>query len=274
MEDKKEKEPFHWRTSIAYKTRDEIVVRGYDINELTGNIDFPSMAFLTWTGELPSENFRKMLNAMLVSLSEHAFSPSAVSSRFVRTGGTSLSTAVAGGILTLGERHASADIPAGMLQKARNRALREGLDMEKMAEIVVREYRKEKKILNGFHHPQHIRDPRVPRLEALAEEYGIRGDHQKLAKAMEQCTEEIIGKKLYLNGPGIIAAIASDMGLNPEQIKGLLILSRTVSLIAHSIEEKEREKAWRASANSDITQPLDLSLQLPEYYDGPARRTL
>ena len=68
--------------------------------------------------------------------------------------------------------------------------------------------------------------------------------------------------------------LASDMGMHPEQIKGLLILSRTVSLVAHSIEENIREKAWRASSGADITQPLDLSLQKPEYYDGPADRSL
>jgi hypothetical protein len=64
------------------------------------------------------------------------------------------------------------------------------------------------------------------------------------------------------------------MGLDPEQIKGLMILSRTVSLVAHSIEETRREKGWRASRSADITQPLDLSLQLPEHYDGPSLRPL
>jgi len=64
------------------------------------------------------------------------------------------------------------------------------------------------------------------------------------------------------------------MGLSPEQIKGLLILSRTVSLIAHSIEENQREKPWHGSGQAGITQPLDLSRQKPEYYDGPDRRVL
>ncbi len=270
----KNKEAFHWRTAISYKTRDEIVVRGYDINELTGNLDFASMAYLTWTGELPSESYRKMLNAMLVSLSEHAFSPSAASCRFVRSGGVPLNTAVAGGVLTLGERHASADIPAEMFQKAILRMHQEDSSVEDISRILVSEYRAERRIINGYHHPQHIQDPRTARLAELADEYGISGEHQDLAWAIEDRTEEIIGKRLYLNGPGIIAAVSSDMGLNPEQIKGLLILSRTVSLVAHSIEEGEREKAWRASSGGEITQPLDLSLQLPDYYDGPEKRKL
>lgn len=269
-----EKEPFHWRTSISYKTKDEIVVRGYDINELAGNIDFASMAYLTWTGDLPSEEYRNMLNAMLVSLSEHAFSPSAASCRFVRSGGVPLNVAVAGGVLTLGERHASADVPAAMFQDAVRRMHEENLSIKETAHKVVSEYRRERRIINGYHHPQHIRDPRTARLAEVAEINGIHGEHQELAWAMEEATEEIIGKRLYLNGPGIIAAVSSDMGMGPEQIKGLLILSRTVSLVAHSIEENEKEKAWRASTGTGITQPLDLSLQLPEYYDGPDRRTL
>ncbi len=267
-------ENFHWRTSIAYKTKDKIVVRGYNLNELVGNIDFTSMAYLVWTGNLPSANYKNMLNAMLVSLSEHAFSPSSVSSRFIRSGGVPLNVAVGGGILTMGTRHASADVPAIMFQEGLKRAEKEGLSIEETAHKIVSEYRKEKRTINGYHHPQHIIDPRVKRLFKLAEEYGIYGKHQQLAVAIEKATLDVIGKTLYINGPGAIAAISSDMGLTPEQIKGLLILSRSVSLIAHSIEENEREKGWRASTQSDITQPLDLSLQQPDFYDGPEDRSL
>lgn len=268
------KEPFHWRTSIAYKTKDKIVVRGYDLNELTGSIDFASMAYLVWTGNPPQEGHRLMLNAMLVSLSEHAFSPSSVSCRFVASGGVPLNVAVAGGVMTMGSVHASADVPASMFQKGIQRCGQENIDIETCALHIVREHKEQKKILNGYHHPQHVRDPRVERLLQLAKEYSIKGQHQLLAKAIEQATEKVYGRFFYLNGPGAIAAVASDMGMSPNQIKGLLILSRTVSLVAHSIEEMEQEKGWRASTKSRITQPLDLSLQRPEYYDGPALRYL
>ncbi|MDA3957898.1 citrate/2-methylcitrate synthase [Oceanispirochaeta sp.] len=270
----KEKDPFHWQTAISYKTKDRIVVRGYDINELTGNLDFASMAWLTWMGKLASENDTKMINAFLVSLSEHAFSPSSVSSRFVRSGGVPLNVAVAGGVMTMGERHASADIPANMFQKAVIEARSEGISIPEKALSLVKEYRSQKRIINGYHHPQHIKDPRVDRLLEIAEELGLEGDHLSMALEIQGATKEVIGKTLYLNGPGVIAAIASDMDMTPEQIKGLLILSRTVSLVAHSTEENQREKAWRASSGSDIIQPLDLSLQKPEYYDGPEDRKL
>ncbi len=275
MEEKEiKRENFHWRTSIAYKTQDRIVIRGYDLNELTGNIDFASMAYLVLTGELPSENYRKMINALLVALAEHAFSPSAAAARFVASGGVPLNTAVAGGVLTLGERHASADIPAKIFSEGIKRCEEEKKSLAECAREIVKWHRENKKILNGYHHPQHIKDPRVERLFELSEAYQISGKHVELAKLIEKETENFFNRKLYLNAPGAFAAICCDMGLTPKQTKGLIILSRTVSLVAHSIEEMERERGWRASKKSSIVQPLDLSLQLPDYYDGPKERSL
>ncbi len=270
----KDREPFHWRSSIAYKTKEKIVIRGYDNNELIGNIDFASMAYLVWTGELPPDNYRLMLNALLVSLSEHAFSPSAVSCRMVVSGGVPLNTAVAGGILTLGSRHGSAEVPAAMFRDGIARCEKDGLRIEECAVLIVTEYKDRKAILNGYHHPQHIKDPRTDRLLELAAEYNIQGKYQELAGAIEKATSQVYGRTFYMNAPGAMAAIGSDMGLTPQQIKGLMILSRTVSLVGHSIEEMEREKGWRASGKSNITQPLDLTLQLPEFYDGPGDRNL
>ena len=272
--DAQPRESFHWRTAIAYKTREEIVVRGYDLNQLAGNVDFAAMAYLVWTGELPPEPHRLMLNALLVSLSEHAFSPSAASCRFVASGGVPLNTAVAGGVLTLGSRHGSADEAARLLSEGVSRCRERRLELEAYALELVRAYRAERRILNGYHHPQHIRDPRVPRLLELAHEYGVAGEHLRFALVIEAATECVHGRRLFLNAPGAMAAIGCDMGLTPDQIKGLMILSRTVSLVAHSLEEMQREKGWRASRGSEITQPLDLSLQRPEHYDGPGKRPL
>ncbi|GAA2788686.1 hypothetical protein [Nonomuraea dietziae] len=48
----------------------------------------------------------------------------------------------------------------------------------------------------------------------------------------------------------------------------------SLSLCAHSIEEMTREKSWRASSSSPMVQPLDLSMQGPDHYDGPGDRAL
>jgi len=268
------REPFHWRTSIAYKTREKIVVRGYDLNELTGNISFAEMAYLVWRGELPTAAHGRMLEAILVSMAEHAFSPSSAASRLVTSGGVPLHVGVAGGMLAIGSLHGTADRPAELFRDAVVRMERERVSLEEAARRVAGEARKAGQRLPGFHHPQHIQDPRTARLLALSDRHGISGTYVAMARAIETATEEFWGRRIFLNGPGAVGAICLDMGFDVELTKGVFLLSRTVSLVAHTYEEQRREKGWRASMNASMVQPLDLSLQRPEFYDGPWDRPL
>lgn len=272
MSEAKKKEPFHWRTSIAYKTQPKIVVRGYDLNDLTGNLDLGEMAYLVWRGELPSEAHGKMLNAIMVCLAEHAFSPSSAAARMVASGGVPIHVGVAGGLLTIGDIHGTFDRPAALLQKGMARAKAEGRSVEEMADILVREAREKKQRLPGFHHPQHIRDPRSARLIEVGRKLGVAGPHLALALAMEDATDRHMGKRVWLNAVGVSGALLSDMGFEPELAKGVMLVSRCVSLVAHVFEEMTRERGWRASRDQEITQPLDLELQRPEFYDGPSDR--
>jgi citrate synthase len=269
-----DREPFHWRTAIAYKTRDKIVVRGYDLNELTGNVSFAEMAYLVWRGELPPASHGRMLDAILVSMAEHAFSPSSAASRFVASGGVPLHVGVAGGMLALGSLHGTADRPAELFTNAVDRMKREQTTIEEAARRVAGEARRAGQRLPGFHHPQHIQDPRTARLLGISDHLGISNTFVAMARAIEAATEEFWGRRIYLNGPGAVGAICLDMGFDTELIKGVFLLSRTVSLVAHTYEEAHREKGWRGSANAAIVQPLDLSLQRPEFYDGPRDRAL
>lgn len=271
---KADREPFHWQTSIAYKTKDKIVVRGYDLNDLTGNVSFTEMAYLVWRGELPTESHARMLDAILVSMAEHAFSPSSATSRFVASGGVPLHVGVAGGMLAIGSLHGTADRPAQLFRDALDRMEQERLTTEETARKVAGEARKSGQRLPGFHHAQHIVDPRTARLLQLSDDQKISGTHVAMARAIEAATEEFWGRRIYLNGPGAVGAICMDMGFDVELIKGVFLLSRTVSLVAHTYEEMQRERGWRASTNAPIIQPLDLSLQRPEFYDGPRDRPL
>jgi citrate synthase len=268
------REPFHWRTAIAYKTKEKIVVRGYDLNELTGRVSFAEMAYLVWRGELPPRDHGRMLDAILVSMAEHAFSPSSAASRFIAAGGVPLHVGVAGGLLAIGSLHGTADRPAELFKGAIDRMQREGLTLQDAARHVAGDIRRAGGRLPGFHHPQHIEDPRTVRLLDLSDQLGVSGQHVAMARAIEAATEAFWGRRIFLNGPGAVGAICLDMGFDTELIKGVFLLSRTVSLVAHTYEETRREKGWRGSANASITQPLDLSLQRPEFYDGPPDRPL
>jgi citrate synthase len=232
------------------------------------------MAYLVWRGELPPPAHSRMLDAILVSMAEHAFSPSSAACRFVASGGVPLHVGVAGGMLAIGSYHGTADRPAQLFHDAIERMDREHLSLEETARRVAGEARRAGQRLPGFHHPQHIQDPRTARLLELSDRYGVSGRAVAMARAIEAATEEFWGRRIYLNGPGAVGATCLDMGFDIELIKGVFLLSRTVSLVAHTYEEQHREKGWRASTQASMVQPLDLSLQKPEFYDGPADRPM
>ena len=89
---------------------------------------------------------------------------------------------------------------------------------------------------------------------------------------MEEATERYMSKRVSVNVVGVAGALLSDMGFEPELAKGVILVARTISLVAHVHEELRREPGWRASSREAITQPLDLELQRPEFYDGPPDR--
>jgi citrate synthase len=108
----------------------------------------------------------------------------------------------------------------------------------------------------------------------LSDSLGVSGRYVAVARAMEDATENVFGRRVWLNGPGAMGCVGLDMGYEPLQLKAMFIVCRSLSLCAHSIEEVTREKGWRASENSDMVQPLALRMQGPDHYDGPADRTL
>lgn len=266
---------FHWKTNIAWKNKDRIVVRGYEVNDLTGNIDFGAMVHLVLKGDLPSPPVAALTNAWMVNLAEHAMSPSSATIRFATSGGADINAALASGVAAIGRLHGTSDRPAQMFLGVEDRAKSEALSIREAARLTVLEMRERRESMPGFHHPQHIQDPRTVRLLGLAEDLGIAGRYVEIARAMEDATEEAFdGRRIYLNGPGAMGCTGLDAGYEPIQLKAIFIVARTLGLAAHHIEESSREKGWRASGNSGMIQPLSLEMQGPDWYDGAADRTL
>ncbi len=270
-----ERPTFHWKTNIAWKNKERIVIRGYDVNELTGNIDFGAMVHLVLKGELPTPAVATMTNAWMVNLAEHAMSPSSATIRFATSGGAEINAALASGVASIGQLHGTSDRPATMFLGVEALMKSDGLSVQDAALRTVREMRERRESMPGYHHPQHIEDPRKVRLLGLADELGIAGKYVEIAQAMEDATVEVFnGRRLYLNGPGSMGCTGLDAGYEPIQLKAIFIVARTLGLAAHHIEETQREKGWRASGNAGMIQPLSLEMQGEEWYDGPADRAL
>ena len=93
----------------------------------------------------------------------------------------------------------------------------------------------------GLGHPVHKDgDPRTPVLIALAEEEGVRGPHLRLFEAVGRVHEQVLGRRLPLNGAGVCGAALADLGLPVEMLRGFALLARAAGLLGQIAEEQRR----------------------------------
>jgi citrate synthase len=151
-----------------------------------------------------------------------------------------LQGAVAAGVLgcgsvILGAAEASGRLLDALVRRPAGTALAEA------ARERVREERAARRPIPGYGHPLHkAQDPRVERLLVIAEQAGLSGRHIEAARAVESVLPEIVGKPLKMNVSVAIAAVLLDAGYPLLALKGVPILARTASLIAHLLEETQR----------------------------------
>jgi len=253
-----------WTTKITKVEPNHLVTRGYRQEDLIGNVPYPHVVYLLLKGELPSEEHGKMMDAILTACIDHGVTPpSSMASRVVASGGVPLPTAVAAGILSIGDAHGGAiEKGAKFLQEGVSKMKEEEKNIDEIAKILVTESKEKKKRILGFGHRVHISDPRTKKLFALAEELKIAGDHMALSKAIEKELENQTGKKLPINVDGAIAAISSDMGFDWRLGKAFFLLGRVAGLTAHVYEEQTQEKPMRKMFTAECE------------YDGPEERNL
>ena len=249
-----------WKTAITDISGGQIRVRGYDIADVMEHLSFSDVVYLILKGELPDNQQRRMMEAMLVSSIDHGPTPpSNLAARTVFSGGNPLNAAVAAGVLTIGDSHGGAiEQCARILQEW---AEKEGTP-EELARALVADMREKGKRMPGYGHRIHKRDPRTVKMLEIAERIGYKGKIIELAVAIQDELERTSGRNLPLNVDGAIAAIISEMGFDWRLGKGFFIISRVPGLIAHVYEEWTREKTMRK-----LGPP-------PFEYDGPEPRKL
>ena len=253
-----------WKSSITKVEPNHLITKGYRQEDLIGNIPFPHVVYLLVKGELPSKSHGKMMDAILTSCIDHGVtSPSPMAARVVASGGVPLPSAVAAGILSIGDAHGGAiEKGARFMQEGVQRLKKEGCSLDTMAKKLVSESREKHQRILGFGHRVHTEDPRTIRLFVLADELGITGDHIRLAKALEKELTESLGKKLPINVDGAIAAVISDMDLDWRLGKAFFLLGRVAGLTAQGYEEQTRYK------------PMRKMFSVTCEYDGPKEREI
>jgi citryl-CoA lyase len=248
-----------WKTAITDTSEGKLVIRGVEITEAMDRLNFGGMVYLLWKGKPATPGEARLMDAILVSSVDHgATPPSSQATRVVMSGGNPLNTAVAAGILAIGDSHGGAIEACARIFQEWLATRDEIPDVRGLAAMVVEEFAERQKRIPGYGHRIYKRDPRTLKLVAIAEAEKLRGRAVDLALAIQDELERRSGgKPLPLNVDGIIAALMTDMGFHWGLGKGFFILSRTAGLIAHAHEERTREKPMRS-----------FGLAKPEY-DGP-----
>jgi len=236
-----------WTTKITKVEPNHLVTRGYRQEDLIGNIPYSHVVYLLLKGDLPSKEHGEMIDAILTACIDHGITPpSSMASRVVASGGVPLPTAVAAGILSIGDAHGGAiEKGAKFLQETIIKMKNEKKSIDEMAKIVVSESREQKKRILGFGHRVHTSDPRTKRLFSLADKLNIAGNHIALSKAIEKELKSQTGKNLPINVDGAIAAITSDMDFDWRLGKAFFLLGRVAGLTAHVYEEQTEQKPMR-----------------------------
>ena len=259
-----------WDTAIIDIHPGKIAIRGYPIEELIGRVRFPDMIWLMLRGELPSRGQSDLLEAALVPGVDHGpHAPSIAISRMAVTCGLPVNGAMASAINVLDDVHGGAGQQCMELYREIDVEAGETGDLVAAATAVIQRYRNAgEKIVPGFGHRFHPVDPRTAPLFALvarAVAAGVvTGRWASIGRAVEVALKEITKRHIPMNIDGITAVIFCELGFEPELGRGLFILSRSVGILAHAWEQKQRGRR--------IMGPMPR--EIPYRYSGPARRTV
>jgi citrate synthase len=255
-----------WETAITSIAPNQILLRGYPLDEVMGRLSFAEAVYLLLRGEVPTHAIGKLFAAILVSSIDHGVTPpSTVAARSVASAGASLRDSVIAGISGFGIYHGG-DVESCMrfLQQALA-DVHAGTPFPDAAARLVASCANLGRPCPGFGHRFHARDPRALRLFQLAHDLELDGEHVQMILELERslaARPDATEHPKPINVDGAIAAVAADLGFPPELGNALFIIARVPGLVAHACEEQQRYEPLRE------VDPKD------HVYDGPPERRL
>ena len=235
-----------YQTGIGTSTADSITLLGKDLaSEILGKVSFGELAFWLIAKRKPSNGELIIFEAVLASLADHGFTPTAIAARLTYSSAPdSLQGALASGLLGGGSRFLGVTEDCAKFLNNHINSLSqipttvEGWDH--VARDVIAKTKDSGKFVPGLGHPVHKNgDPRTPVLMSLAKQNSTFGNHLSLFDAIGRVHPEILKKNLPLNGAGVCGAALADLNLPMGAMRGVALLARCAGLLGHLVEEQE-----------------------------------
>lgn len=233
-------------TGIGTSTTDSIQLLGHDLAaDMMGQISFGELAYWLATKRRPTPGQLRVFEAVLVSLADHGYTPTAIAARMTYySAPDSIQGAIAAGLLGGGSRFLGVTEDTGrfladhIAELGDTSSYDEG-QWDAVARDVLSKVASEGARVPGLGHPVHKQgDPRTPVMFRIAREAEVYGPHLALFEAIGRVHPEVLGRTLPLNGAGVAGAALADAGLPLALLRGFSLLARTAGLIGHLAEEQ------------------------------------
>ena len=229
-------------TRIATADATSITIRGRDLaRDIIGRLTFTEMFYLLVAGREPTPQQTRVLDACLVTLMEHGFTPSALVTRLMAESAPGqIQVSIAAGLLAVGDVHAGTMDGCATL-------LAEGVgkqDVDAWCRAVVERHREMRRPVPGFGHKLHKpEDPRAAPLLRVAGDNRLDGPHTKLLLRLSRIIDETAARHVTINATGAIAALLLDIGFPADVVRAIAVVSRSAGLVGHVLEEQATDSA-------------------------------
>ena len=233
------------QTGIAHSDATSITIREHSlVDDLIGQRSFTEMLYFLTVHRMPTATETCVLDACLVTLMEHGFTPTSIIARLVIDSVPGeVQVAMAAALSSIG------GVFVGTMEgcaRILQTGLDEGGDLDAYCQRVVDEHRATKRALPGFGHPFHKPDdPRSPKLFAIAREAGVGGKYIDLLERLSTTFDRALGKHMTINATGAIGALLLEIDIPVEILRGIAVVSRAGGLLGHIREEQQRHSARR-----------------------------
>lgn len=226
------------KTTITDDRGDEPLYEGYPASELINKgYEIPHVIGLLWDKRLITKQEAEIIKRIMMLSADHGPCVSgALATIIAACAGIGMSQAVAAGLIMIGPRFGGAVTDAG-------RWFKHAVDNKMSVDEFLGYMKKSVGPVPGIgHRVKSLRNPdkRVKELVSYVKSLPIPTPHLDFALAVEKVTS---AKKenLILNVDGTMAAVLVDLGFPVDSLNGFFILSRTIGLIGHWVDQKRQE---------------------------------
>lgn len=208
------------------------------VEDLIGKKTFSEVMFSQIVGRDARPVDLRIVDAVLITLMEHGFTPSAIATRVVyMSAPENLQGAVASGLMAVGSSFVGTmENCSALLDR-----LLKAEDAEAEARAIVQGYRDAKKPLPGFgHHLHKPDDPRALKLLELARaESDLEGKWVAALELLARTVDSVYGRHITINATGAVAALLGEIGIPTNLMRGFAVISRAAGLVSHIAEEQQ-----------------------------------